>query len=105
MPAEIGEPLQLDAVVLAKDTEVAAQLRTFAAPAADADVDVVALREDPAVPAGHGTEFEHERPAPPSRRKLLIREVALERDAVELRVPGGRLRRCAPRSAYRCSRS
>src|SRR5258705_9023389 len=83
MPTEMGEPAQLDAVVLAEHTEVASQLRTFVAPAADADVDVIALREDPAVAAGHGAELEHERPVPPGRRKLLIRKIALEGDAVD----------------------
>ena len=83
MPAEIGQPSQLDAVVLAKNTQVTAQMRTFAAPAADADVDVVALREDPAVAAGHSAELEHEHPVQPSQRKLLVRKVALERHAVD----------------------
>ena len=83
MPAEIRQPSELDAVVVAKDTKVTAQLRAFSAPAADADVDVVALREDPAVAAGHGAELEDERSAPPCRREFLIGKVAFEGDSVD----------------------
>ena len=36
------------------------QARPLRAPAADADVDVVALREDPAVAAGDDTELERQ---------------------------------------------
>src|SRR5205809_834719 len=44
---------------------------------------MVALREDPAVPAGHGAEFEQEPPVPRAERKLFVRQIALERDAVD----------------------
>ena len=66
--------------------EVLAQPRPLRCPAADADVDVVALREDPAVAAGQPSRA---RPrlfrasGPPAR---LQRDVALERDAVHVRV-------------------
>src|SRR5207237_7080066 len=52
-------------------------------PPADAHVHVVALREDPAVPAGDSRELEVQRPAPVSRWKLVVGEVALERDTVD----------------------
>ena len=60
-----------------------AQARPFRPPAADPDVDVVSLREDPAVPPGHGCELEHEHPAPPVLRQPLVGQVSLERDAVD----------------------
>ncbi len=59
-----------------------AQARPLAPPAADADVDVVALREDPAVAAGDDAELGDEPARVPLRRRVVEGEVPLERDAV-----------------------
>ena len=64
MTTKIGELPQLDAVVLAEDPEVAAQVGPLVTPAADPDVDMVALRKDPAVPAWHRAQLENEPPVP-----------------------------------------
>ena len=55
-----------------------AQARRLALVTADADVDVIALRKDPAVAASHDGELEHHR----VREARVVREVRLERDAV-----------------------
>src|SRR6266540_5557029 len=60
-----------------------AQTRPLLAPAADADVDVVTLREDPPVAARNGGQLEHEHAAPAVGRKLLVGKIPLERDAVD----------------------
>src|SRR5256885_3139452 len=83
VPAQIRELVQVDAVVVAQRPEVCAQARPFGAPTADADVDVVAFGEDPAVTARQGRELEHEHAAPFAVREALVREVAFERDAVD----------------------
>ena len=54
-------------------SQVLAQARPLALPAADADVRVVALREDPAVAARHGAELEDERAARSASAGALVR--------------------------------
>src|SRR6266540_2839840 len=82
MAADVGQLLHVDAVLLAEATQVAAQLRSLEVPTADTEVDVVALREDPAIPARNDGELEHHPPsvAPPGDRA--VAKVSLERDAV-----------------------
>ena len=57
-----------------------AQPRAFALPAADADVDVVALGKDPRVAAGNDAELEHE----PAAVARVERRIALERHTVSV---------------------
>src|SRR5262249_26085982 len=83
VPAEVRELVNRDAVVLAEELEMGTEARALAAPPADTDVDVVALREDPAVTARKSRKLEHEHPAPTVRREPLVGEVALQRDAVD----------------------
>src|SRR5581483_9704674 len=73
-----GRRFRVDAVGLAHATEVHSQARAFARPAAYADVDVVALGEDPAVATWDGRDLEHHR----ARVAHVVREVRLERDTV-----------------------
>ena len=61
--------------------EVLAQARPFRLPAADPDVDVVALRKDPRVAARDGAELD-DRPAAVVLARVNMVDVALERDAV-----------------------
>ena len=63
---------------LAKPAQMLAEARALALVAADADVDVVALRKDPAVATGDDRKLEHHRPGV----ARLVREVRFERDAV-----------------------
>src|SRR5262249_31154903 len=56
------------------------QTRPLALPPADAEVDVVALRKDPCVAAGHDAELEDQPPPVPN----VERSVSLERDAVTM---------------------
>src|SRR5213593_497936 len=70
-----------------QSAQVAAEPGPFALPAADAEVDVVALRKDPAVAAGDDAELEYELAAV----ARVERRVALERDAVA-EVDAGRAR-------------
>ena len=65
-------------MLAAEPLEPCAQPRALREPAADAHVDVVALREDPAVAARHRAELEHGAAAVALVR---IRRVRLERDA------------------------
>ena len=58
-----------------------AQARPFRLPAADADVDVVALRKDPRVAARDGAELD-DRPAAVVLARVNMVDVALERHAV-----------------------
>src|SRR5439155_3595482 len=66
----------------ARALQVLAQPRSFRSPAAHADVDVVALREDPGVAAGNRPEVDHRTPLPAVLARVRIGDVALERDAV-----------------------
>ena len=59
-----------------------AQARALRLPAADADVHVVALREDPAVAAGDRPELEHRSSAIPVALDHVVAQVGLERDEV-----------------------
>ena len=58
MPADVGERLDRNAVRLADAAQVVAQPRPLVLPAADADVHVLGLREDPAVAAGDVGELD-----------------------------------------------
>ena len=60
-----------------------AEARALALPAADADVDVVALREDPAVAAGDRAQLERSQPAVAVLRDGSIRDVPLKGHAVD----------------------
>src|SRR5262249_7294293 len=72
----------VDAVHGAQTTEVIAQSRPFRLPAADAEIHVVALRKDPAVPARNHAELEDELAAV----SVLERRIPLEGDAVSVLV-------------------
>ncbi len=52
----------IDAVSAREPVEMGAQVRTLGHPPADAEVRVIALREHPAVPAGHDPELDPGRP-------------------------------------------
>ena len=69
-----------DAVLPAELYEMASQSRALALPAAHTDVDVVALREHPAVAAGDRAELEDGASPIPVLADRLERHVALERD-------------------------
>src|SRR6266542_3020189 len=70
--------MEVHVVHVAEPAEVLAQSRALALPAADADVDVVALGKDPRVAAGDDAELEHQ----PAAVARVERSVPLERDAV-----------------------
>src|SRR5439155_6931965 len=98
MAAQLPEVGGLQAVRGAEAREVLAQTWPLALPAADADIRVVALREDPAVPTGDAAELE-QRPsgivlAPQPR----VRDVALVGDSVDQPFPETQ---CAARRAVR----
>ena len=57
------------------------QARAFAAPAADADVRVIALREDPAVAAWDDPQLDDRRPRDGVAVEIAVRDVRLESDA------------------------
>ena len=59
-----------------------AQARPLGLPAPDADVDVVALREDPAVPPGDRPQLEHGSPPVAIAIDGVVAQVGLERDEV-----------------------
>ena len=63
MAAQLLERLEAEPVGLARPREMVAQPRAFLLPGADADVDVVALREDPAVAAGNVGQLDDRAPA------------------------------------------
>src|SRR5262249_58903691 len=63
MAADVLERVDVDRVPAAELGEVLAQPRPLRLPAADADVDVVALREDPAVAAGDRAQLDVGEPA------------------------------------------
>src|SRR6266542_2630337 len=72
--------MEVHVVHVAEPAEVLAQSRALALPAADADVDVVALGEDPRVAAGDDSELEHQ----PAAVARVERCVALEAHAVSV---------------------
>src|SRR5438067_3568981 len=76
--ARTGRRVGIDVVFLAKPAQMLAEARALALVAADADVDVVALRKDPAVATGDDRKPEHHRPGV----ARLVREVRFARDAV-----------------------
>ena len=57
-----------------------AQPRPLGGPAADADVDVIALRKDPGVSAGNRPEVDHRTPSPAVIPRVGIGDVALQCD-------------------------
>ena len=69
------------AVRLAEPPEMVAQARSLLLPAADAEVRVIALREDPAVAARDDAQLERKPPVVGSAVQLRVRHVPLERDA------------------------
>ena len=81
MTAEALDGVGVDAVPVAEVAQAGAQGRTHVLPAPDADVDVVPLREDPAVAAGHGAELDQREAAVPLLVDRAVRHVAFERDA------------------------
>ena len=83
MSAHVGEVIEVHAVAFAQNAEVIAKTRPFGPPATDADVDVIALGEDPPVAARHSGELEHEGAAPRAEWEPLVRKIPLERDAVD----------------------
>src|SRR5207244_1745745 len=60
--ARPGRRVDVDAVLVAEAAQVHPQTRSLALVAANSDVDVVTLREDPAVASVHGRDLEHHRP-------------------------------------------
>ena len=76
----LGQRIRVDAVLVREPGEVPAQSRPLAPPPADAEVRVVALREDPPVSAGHHRELDH-RGSREVAVERLERDVPLERDA------------------------
>ena len=81
--AQLSSALGLEPVRLAGPAQVLAQLRPLALPAADADVRVVALREDPGVAAGDVGQLEHEPARVALARERRVRDVPLVGDAVD----------------------
>src|SRR5438445_3196593 len=68
---------------LAGSLEIRAKARAFGLPAADADVRVLALREDPGVAAGEVRELDHGSALVPlAVETRSVRGVSFERDAV-----------------------
>src|SRR5439155_18726476 len=63
--AQVACGLRVDAVLLAETSEASAEVRRLALVAADADVDVIALREDPAVAAVNDADRDDHRAAIP----------------------------------------
>src|SRR5262249_45760336 len=81
VPAHVGDVRLVDAVLRAQPAQLFAKPRPLGFPAADADVDVVALREDPAVAARQDRELDHHSAAVPLARDDAVADVAFERDA------------------------
>ena len=79
--AQVVEDRGVDVVLLDQAHQVLPQAGAFAAPAADADVRVIALREDPAVAAGNDPELDHRRPGDGVAVEIAVRDVRLEGDA------------------------
>jgi hypothetical protein len=77
------EILGPNAVCLTGAREVLAQAWPFGLPGAHADIDVVPLREHPAVPAGDIRQLDHRAPVVAVARDAPIGDVALESDAVD----------------------
>ena len=81
MAAHVGERRRVDREGACEPREVPAQLGAFARPAADAEIRVVALREQPPVAPGRGAELDHGSRREAVTVEQLPRDVALERDA------------------------
>ena len=79
--ADPDEPFGREAVRLAQPRQVLADPRPLCRPAADADVDVVALREEPAVAARYDTELDQREIAGRGRIEVSVGRVTLECDA------------------------
>jgi hypothetical protein len=74
-------------VLPAEVAEMSPQARPLALPAADADVDVVALREDPPIPSGDRAQLDRREPAKALLGDWAVGDVALERNAVDGALP------------------
>ena len=81
VPAQLHDGAEGQPETLAEGAKLAAEARALVLPAADADVDVVALREDPAVAAFESPELEQHAALHVEVRCQLERHVALERHA------------------------
>ena len=79
VPADLRQRRPGDAVALADAAQVIAQVRPLRVPAADADVGVVALREEPAVAAGDVAHLEQRHVLLHARADGLVGDVGLER--------------------------
>ena len=79
--ANPDEPFGREAVRLAQPRQVFADPGAFSRPAPDADVDVVALREEPAVAARYDTELDQREIAGRGRIEVSVGRVTLECDA------------------------
>ena len=77
--AQLGQRLPGDAVTDADVAQVIAQVRALRVPAADADVGVVALREDPAVAARDVAHLEQRDVPLDARADGVVGDVGLER--------------------------
>src|SRR5262249_32918645 len=80
MPAGVRDVRRVDAVFRAEPVQLFAKARPFGFPTADADVDVVAFREDPAVAARQDRELDPHSSAVAFGRDDAVTNVALERD-------------------------
>src|SRR5919201_5084650 len=81
-PAQVRQIALVDAVEDAEAAQLLAPARPSALPASDADVDVLGLREDPAVAAGDGTELEQRTATKARAGDRRVPSVALVGDAV-----------------------
>ena len=79
--ADLGECVGVDPVGARESREMVAQVRAFPVPAADTEVRVLALREQPAVAAVRLAELDHGRRGVALAVEVLPADVALERDA------------------------
>ena len=79
--AQFFELVEGSAVRLAEPPEMGPQARSLLLPAADAEIRVIALREDPAVAARDDAQLEREPPVVRRAIHLRVGHVPLERDA------------------------
>src|SRR5262245_15551204 len=74
---------RVDAVLLGKSIEMAAQVRPLRQPSPDAEVGVIALREDPAVASRNDAELDPRCPVVRLASQGAPRDVPLERDPAD----------------------
>ena len=79
--AQLFEVVEGSAVRLAEPAEMGPETRSLLLPAADAEIRVVALGEDPAVAARNDAQLEREPPVIRRAIHLRVGQVRLERDA------------------------